>query len=309
VDRAWFEDRTVARTWCMRGTRHFVATDDLSWLLSLFGQRYVDRGKRRLAQLGFDEDDAERATETIRDALADFGPLMREEVADHLLEAKFEFDPDGQAPIHVIRRACLAGIAIEATPRDGAETYAPLEDWTSLNPALDREDALADLARRYVTAHEPATPADFDAWSGLYKRDVRTGWEAIEDDLTEVVVGDERAWTTSDPDDAAADDATVVRLLPMYDSYFVSHEDRDLLLPDEFADRVYPGGGVIRATVVVDGLAAGTWRLDRSGSVAAIVIEPFEPLDDAAVSGIEAEVGDVGRFMDVDVEYRIAGIE
>lgn len=76
-------------------------------------------------------------------------------------------------------RACLEGIACEAAAHDGEETYTLLNDWVSLDPAPDRDGALAELARRYLAAHEPATPDDFYAWSGLYKRDASDGWDAI----------------------------------------------------------------------------------------------------------------------------------
>lgn len=305
VERARFEDRSIVRTWCMRGTRHYVTIEDLSWLRSLFGPLYVDRGQRRLTQLGLDDEAAERAVAVIRDALANVGPLTRDEVADRLLDDGFDFDPDGQAPVHIVRRACLEGVAIEAAPRDGKERYALLDDWVSLDSPLDREDALAELARRYVAANEPATPDDLYSWSGLYKRDVRTGWEAIEDELTEVEIAGERAWTLSPLDDIELDAATTVRLLPMYDSYFLGHENRDLILPEAYADQVYPGGGIIRSTLLVDGLAAGTWTLDRSGPVATVRIEPFESPTQAVESGIETEVEDIGRFLDIDVTCRI----
>lgn len=305
VEAARVDDRSIVRTWCMRGSLHFVTTDDLPRELSLFGPLYVYRGQRRLADLGLDEDDCERAMGVLRDTLADDGPLTRDEVVERLLAEGFEFDPDGQAPVHVVRRACLEGIVIEAASRDGEETYALLDDWIPLDPSADREDALADLAQRYVAAYEPATPEDFYSWSGLYKRDVRAGWEAIEDDLTEVEIEGKQAWTISDPDAVDADESPIVRLLPMYDSYFLGHEDRDLVLPDEYADQVYPGGGVIRATVVVDGLAAGTWTLDRSRETPVINVEPFEALDAGVEEGIEVEVSSIGRFYGLDVDLEL----
>ncbi|WP_129113588.1 winged helix DNA-binding domain-containing protein [Halegenticoccus tardaugens] len=305
VEAARIEDRSVIRTWCMRGTLHYLTTEDVSWLLPLFGPLYVDRGQRRLTQLGLNEDDCERAMAVVRSALADHGPLTRGEIAERLLAEGFAFDPDGQAPIHVVRRACLEGIAIEVGAADDRERYGLLDEWLSLDPAPEQIDALAELARWYVAAYEPATLDDFYAWSGLYKRDVRSGWEAIEDELTEVDIAGERAWTLSAPATVEPDDTPIVRLLPMYDSYFLGHEDRELVVPDEYIDRVYPGGGVIRATVTVDGLAAGTWTLDQTRPVATVVVEPFEPLAEAVETGIEAEVEDIGRFLGRDVEYRI----
>lgn len=97
---------------------------------------------------------------------------------------------------------------------------------------------------------------------GPYEPDVNAGWQVIEDVLTEVDVAGEPAWTISYPDGIEADDTSFVRLVPMDDSYVLGQQDRDLPVPDGYADRLYPGGGVIRA-IVVDGLAAGTWALDR----------------------------------------------
>lgn len=306
VQRARFEDRSIARTWSMRGTRHYVATEDLSWLRSLFGPLYVDRGQRRLTQLGLDEADCERAMAMLRDALQESGPHTRDEIASQLLDEGFDFDPDGQATIHVVRRACLAGIAVEAAPRDGQETYALLDDWLSIDTPPDRAAALTELARRYVAAHEPATVDDFYSWSGLYKRDVRTGWQAIEDDLIEVEVAGERAWIASNTDVLESIETPNVRLLPMYDSYFLGHEARDLVLPEAYADRVFPGGGVIRSTVVVDGLAAGTWKLDRSQKTALLRVEPFEAVESAVEAEIESEAASVGNFFDTDCTVEIA---
>lgn len=306
VEAAREEERTIVRTWSMRGTLHYVTVADLSWLQSLFGPLYIDRGARRLADLGLDEDDRDRAVEIIRDALTHHGPLTRSEIADRLLDEGFQFDPDGQAPVHVVRRACLEGVACEAASPDGTETYALLDDWVSLDPAPDRENALAELARRYVTAFEPATPDDLYKWSGLYKRDVRTGWDAIEDELTEVRVAGETAWTISPPNAVESDGTPVVRLLPMYDNYFLGHRERDLVIPDEYTKHVFPGGGIIRAAVVVDGLAAGTWKLDRTRATPTVLVELFESFDRAVESEIEKEVENLGRFLDRGVEYTIS---
>ncbi len=56
VAQARERERSVVRTWCMRGTLHLVATEDAGWLLSLLGSPFVAAGRRRLAQLGLDED-------------------------------------------------------------------------------------------------------------------------------------------------------------------------------------------------------------------------------------------------------------
>ncbi len=68
-------------------------------------------------------------------------------------------------------------------------------------------------------------------------------------------------------------------------------------MPAEHERRVWPGGGQIRATVLVDGLAVGTWSGGRRG--APVTVEPFagaEPPPPAVAAGIARECADVARF-------------
>ncbi len=88
-----------------------------------------------------------------------------------------------------------------------------------------------------------------------------------------------------------------VRLLPAYDNYLVGYRSRDLSVPAAHERRVWPGGGQIRATVLVDGLAVGTWSGGRRG--APVTVEPFpgaEPHTPAVAAGIARESADVRRF-------------
>lgn len=87
VEAALHAERTVVRTWCLRGALHLVAAIDLGWLLSVFGPVFVARGRRRLADIGFDDKAAADAVAAIRYALADDGPLTREEITAVLVAA------------------------------------------------------------------------------------------------------------------------------------------------------------------------------------------------------------------------------
>jgi hypothetical protein len=77
-----------------------------------------------------------------------------------------------------------------------------------------------------------------------------------------------------------------VRLLPMFDSYLLGHRDRALILDPEHDRAVRPGGGILAATLVVDGQIQGTWKLDRGRPR----VTAFGDAD------YEAEVEDVVRF-------------
>lgn len=309
------ESRAVVRTYAMRCTLHLVATEDLPWLLTLFGPLYIKRGKRRLANVGLEEEDCMRAVGIIREALADRGALTRPELAEALLAEGFDFDPSGPASYRLVRRACLEGAICKAGFRDGSETYAALGEWAGLEPvpetASDHGGALAELARRYLAAYQPATVDDFYKWSGLYKKDAAAGWNAIRDDRTEVSVSGKSAWILGSGEDAVAlleaaeVGEPVVRLLPMYDSYLLGHRSRDLILSERYTERVQPRSTEIRPTVLVDGRVAGLWDLDRSRGAGTVHVTLFETIDAAVRAGVEREVVEIGRFLGSELDVRV----
>ncbi|MFD1513101.1 winged helix DNA-binding domain-containing protein [Halomarina rubra] len=307
VERALYEERSVVRTWCMRGTLHLVATDDLSLFLSVFGPTFATRGPeaRRLAAWGLDEATIDAAVDLVGAVLADEGPLTKRDIVEALVARGVALDPSTQAPNVLIRRAALRGVLCAVAPVDGKNAYDRLDSWVDLPLAPDRDAALATLGRRYLAAYGPATRADFAAWSGLYAADVKAAWDSLGDDVREVGVGETSALVLDDrdaPDDRG--DTTSVRLLPGYDTFLLGYEKSNRPIPVGFESRVWPGGGIIRPTVLVDGQVAGTWHLDRSRSHALVTVSPFGSLDDSARERIDEEVRDVSRFLDRPVEWR-----
>jgi hypothetical protein len=273
VDRALVEERSIARLWAMRGTIHLVPSEDAAWLVSLLGPLLMRSVVRRLGQLGVPEGVHAKAIELIRRTLAERGPLTRVELMEPL--ARAGVTTDGQAAAHLPALAALDG---------GKPTYVLRDDWLGGGlPQLSRERALEELARRYARAFGPAEPEDFASWSGLPLRDARAGWAAV---------GSGDAAAANAGAAAAADRspaAPVTRLLPAFDTYLLGYRSRSFCVPEARARAVWPGGGIVRPTVVVDGRGVGTWR--RAGT--RVEVEPFgdEVLDTAE------EVADVRRFL------------
>jgi hypothetical protein len=81
----------------------------------------------------------------------------------------------------------------------------------------------------------------------------------------------------------------VVRLLPAFDTYLLGYRSREFAVPPEHARRVWPGGGIVRPTVIVNGRGVATWK--RNGTK--IELEPFGEGHIAAAE----EVADVQRFL------------
>ena len=269
VDAARFEERSVVRTWAMRGTLHLIPAEDARWMVALLGPVGLRKSARRIAELGVAE-----AGPAVRAALAD-GPLTRAELADAVRARGVALADHPQVPAWLTGVAALQGEIVEGPSGE----FVLLDDW--LGPAGPApQDPVVELARRHARAHPPSAPEDFAAWSGLGMREARRAYAEL--DLEAVEVLGRRAFVPRGIEPAPPH----VRLLPRFDSYLLGHRDRALIVRPEHDRAVRPGGGILAATLVVDGRVEGTWKLDR-GRPEVTAFGDF---------GYDGEVEDVLRF-------------
>lgn len=302
VQRARLEERSVVRTWAMRSTLHLLAAEDLGWLLPLLAPMSIAASRRRSAELGLDEDMYARGVRAIRDALVSRGPLTRPELVEYLDRRGVR--TEGQAKAYVMYRAALEGFTCFGPDRGVQPTYVLLDDWIpeKRRVALPREEACAELALRYLAAYGPAVPEDLAAWSGLALSEARAAWGRLADELLEVEAGrfSSPAWMLKAHAawlDELSASSQVVRLLPAFDTYLLGYRNRSLALAPEYAKRVNAGGGMIAATLLVNGRIVGTWKSQRRRNTLEVVVEPFQPLAPEVLPGLEAEIGDLARFL------------
>jgi hypothetical protein len=301
IDRALNDDRSIVRTWLMRGTLHVVAAEDVRWLVDLLGPVFARGATRRHAQLGLDDDLKARGASAIRRTLSDSGPLTRYELVDRLRSRNVTLDPKTQAPIHLIGLAALQGILCLGPDRDdGDPTYVLLDDWVPRAPTRSRESALTELGRRYFAAYGPATVEDLSAWSGLSMIDARSAVSGARAGLAEVMIQARPGFLLKDLLKLAAQPLkTDVRLLPAFDAYLLGYRRRDLAVPEPLQRRLQRGGGWIHPAVVANGRAVAAWSLHKSGGRGEVIIEPFATLSGMVRAGIAQEVKDIGRFLDL----------
>jgi hypothetical protein len=307
VARARVADRSVVRTWALRGTLHLVATDDLGWLLALLGPPFIQGDERRRRELGLDEATCTRGIRLLRSVLA-HGPLTRAAISEQL--ASHGLVIVGQAAPHLLARAALEGVICFGPDRDKEPTYVLLDDWVEVRRALADETALTELARRYLAGYGPARPEDWAAWSGLPLPAGRAAWQRIAEDLVEVATERGAAWVLRTqwvgPDEAAPA-GPLVRLLGGYDAYLLGYRGRDAVLDPAHARRLHPGGGVIRPALLVDGRVAGTWRLVRQRARLEVSVAPFAGLAPGVLEALEAEAADVARFLALPGTLKVEG--
>jgi Winged helix DNA-binding domain len=309
VRRACAQDRSVVRTWAMRGTLHLVAAEDAGWLVALLGPVFAAADRRRRLQLGLDDGLCERALEALPAVLAG-GPLSRADLVSGLAAEGVRVDPGGQAPAHLVGYAAMRGLVCRGPDLEGDQaSYVLLEHWVGPTRTLDPDEALAELARRYLGGHGPAGPEDLAAWSGLPVGRARRAFELVAGELRELEWAGRRLWAPAGaPANRSRAAGPVVRLLGRFDDYLLGWRDRDLVLDARFARRIQAGGGWIHPAVVVDGRVAGTWRARRAGGRLDVTVAPFSGrLPRGTRPALEAEAADLGRFLAVETSLGVDG--
>ena len=182
IDHALTVERSLVITWLNRGTLHLVRDEDYWWLHQLTTPHLLTGNARRLAQEGVPPPDAERAVAAVERALTAEGPLTRGQLRERI--AATGVRTAGQAIVHVLGLASFRGIAVRGPMIGNEHGYVLVRDWLGTPPRAaralaDRDNALAELARRYLAGHGPATDRDLAKWAGLPLRDVRRGLAAI----------------------------------------------------------------------------------------------------------------------------------
>jgi hypothetical protein len=279
VDRALTTDRSVVVTWLNRGTLHLVCAEDLALLQSLTTPRLRTGNARRLAQEGVSPEQAERGTKVVLTAL-DAGPMTRAELRERLVSAGVPVA--GQALVHVLMRTCLGGDVVRGPVVGADHAYVRVGDWLGrLPPPPDRETALAELARRYLEGHGPATERDLARWAGIALGEARRGFTGVRGLR-------EREGGLASLSTARPMPLPPPRLLGPFEPVLLGWVDRTPIVGQR-GDLV-TSNGIFRPFALVDGRAAASWSLTGG-------LQPFSPLEPHDVTALDAEAVDVRRFL------------
>ncbi len=257
VDRALSEERSLLITWLNRGTLHLVRSEDYPWLQALTTPPLQTSATRRLRQEGVSEKDTERAVRIIEKALADEGPQTRVQLRERLERKKAP--TAGQALIHLLFLAAVRGIAVRGPMVGNQHAYALVRDWLGEQEPVDRERALAELARRYLVGHGPADDRDLARWAGLPLRDARAGLSAIAGQLEQRPDG-----LVDLAGRSAAEPLPPPRLLGAYDPLLLGWTSREEVVGPHRI--LVTNNGLFRPFALVKGRAVARWRLS-SGKV------------------------------------------
>jgi hypothetical protein len=283
------------RTHVLRPTWHFVAPEDLRWLLALTKGRVHQASAYQYRQLELDERVRAKARGVLEAALTGGRSMTREELGGPLEAAGIA--ATGLRLTYFVMDAELEGVLCSGARRGKRHTYALLEERLPPAASRTRADALAELGRRYVEGHGPAQVGDLAWWSGLTVADARLALESATPALMREQVGERTFWVAATPA-TRTPGPPVLHLLPNYDELLVAFRDRSDAFDPGLPPPLRAAEVILGHVVVRDGLVIGRFRRRDGERAIELGLELGVPLADTeqralreAIRRLEAFVG------------------
>jgi hypothetical protein len=293
----------ILRTHVLRPTWHFVDPADIRWMLSLTAPRVGARMAPYNRQLELDEHTFRRSNDALTRALSGGLHMTRAEVAGLLARERIKLADTRLA--HLLMRAELDGVVCSGARKGKQFTYALLDERVPPAAALERDEALAELTKRYFETRGPATPHDFSWWSGLTVGDARRGIQALGTELVHETRDDVTYWSSASAARARAA-SPLAHLLPNYDEYFIGYRDRGAILERVRAANVSNTPALTAHVLEIDGQVVGGWKRAVKRAVVSIDLSPVIALGAAEREAVVAAAERHAAFLDLPVEIRWA---
>jgi len=290
---AAIDSGSIVRTHVLRPTWHFVAANDIRWMLELSAPRIGQACSFRQRFLELDNKTLLRCNKLISTTLEGGSHLTRKELMAVLENAGIKTGIERAT--HIMLQAELDMVVCNGKRRGKQFTYALFDERVPPAKPLPREEAVANLAERYFTSHSPATLKDFVWWSGMTVADAALGLEMIESRLHSEKIDGETYWIPSHMPNSQPRSKSV-RLLPAFDEFTVSYKDRTASVAPELLKDVTVGHAIFRPIIVVDGRVVGIWKRTLQKSVARVEYTFFEDLKPSRLADLENAAKRYGNF-------------
>jgi hypothetical protein len=266
----------ILRTHVMRPTWHFVTPADIRWLLKLTAPRVNAANGHYYRKLELDEAAFKRTNKAIANSLSGGRQLTRDLLRAALQRAGVSTD-DPLRFNYILIRAELDGVICSGARQGKQFTYALLDERVPETKHLSRDEALAELTRRYFTSHGPAALPDFVWWSGLSVKDANSGLDMVQRHLLKDVIDGKTYWRSSFvlTVKRSAGDA---HLLPAFDEYLVSYKDRRAAFESQNGQMTPRSNMTLSPVIVIGGRVVGSWKRSLGEKSVRITLNDFAPV-------------------------------
>lgn len=270
-------DGKILRTHLLRPTWHFVAAEDIRWLLALTAPRVHAANAYMYRKLELDATVFKRCNQLMENILRGGQHLTRDAINTEF--ARNGIEASGHRLSYIMMQAELEGLICDGIRQGNQFTYTLLEERVPAVAAKNREDALVELTRRYFSSRGPATLHDFSTWSGLTLTDCKKGVESLKAELLREPIGKQDFyWFPA----AERPQPTAAHLLPIYDELIMGYKDRSAFFQRASTPKVR-----FDNMVLLGDQAIGSWKRTVRAKSVEIEYDFFQTPDAAQVRLLE----------------------
>lgn len=292
-------DGSILRLHVLRPTWHFVAADDIRWLVKLTAPRVNAVSSYYYRKAGLDAATFRTTNKILIKTLRGGKQLTRDELREAVKRGGVE-PGDSMRFGYIMHRSELDGIVCSGARKGNQFTYALLEERVPVSRILETDEALAELTLRYFTSRGPATLHDFVWWSGLTAVLARRGIDISSDQLKSKEVEGKTYWLAPSSEVNLRSAGRKARLLPSYDEYLIAYKDRSAALPEGIDQEGLASKVAFEAPLIIDGQVVGCWKRVLGKTLVTIRVTLFSSISKADQKLVVRECEAFARFLQLD---------
>lgn len=294
----------IIRIHVLRPTWHFIAADDIYWMLDLSATRIKSSLKTRHKELELTETIIIKTQSILLEKLSNGFSLTRDEIAQEFALAKIRTDENRLS--HILFRSEMDGMICSGPLKEKKITYSLLRERVPHKKDLTRDEALAELAKRYFISRCPATTEDFMWWSNLSITDVRKATDYIKPGFSREAT-DSGTYLIPDAFSGGLSNDSEVHLLPAYDEYLISYRDRSSSLAAINNKKTVSNNGIFFPIIVVNGKVEGIWKRSIQKNKVFIDTFFFKKPNKHIIHLFREKINLFGKFLNKEIVIRNPG--
>lgn len=316
VEDALWKQRTLVKTWAMRGTLYLLSSDNFPTYLAALKTLQDPERETIPYRIGPGPDDKqyhitraeqEQVTTAIHEAL-DRKVLTREELAREIVK-RTKLRPILKSHLlsgfgSLLQHAAHQGRLIFGPSQGPKVTFTRPDQWLGKQSQPSGEEALKILLRQFYSTYGPATHDDFAHWWGVRAPKAKILEQLISDELEHVEFDDHPSKMLSLDIDRiqSIEETHSIRLVPSWDTYVMFYHPREFFVEQKYRTTIFSPIRGNLPVLLVDGVAAGTWTKTKKRAVIEVHVRPFKGLSSIQKRAVEDEAGRLREFFGTSIK-------